>query len=96
MGLAVLPARLSTEMEALREAILQGVDPATVPEIEKHAEWAQKLKEQYTFTEENAADILRQEIGRVFEKVLEDAGVYKCTPEGREAFARFVDTVNAQ
>ena len=78
------------------EAILQGVDPVTVPEIEKHAEWAQKLKEQYTFTEENAAEILRQEIGRVFEKVLEDAGVYKCTPEGREAFARFVNTVSAQ
>ena len=95
MGLAVLPARLSTEMELLRDALLQGVDPATVPEIEKHAAWAEQLKAQYTFTEENTADILRREIGRVFEAVLEDAGVYKCTPEGRAAFARFVDTVNA-
>ena len=96
MGLAVLPARLSTEMETLREVLLQGIDPATVPEIEKHAAWAEELKKQYTFTEENTADILRREIGRVFEAVLEDAGVYKCTPEGRAAFARFVDAVNAQ
>ena len=94
MGLAVLPARLSSEMETLRNALLKGIDPTTVPEIEKHAVWAEKLKAQYTFTEENTADILRREIGRVFETVLEDAGVYKCTPEGRAAFARFVDTVN--
>ena len=96
MGLAVLPARLSHEMKLLRDAILSGTDPATVPELEKHAEWAAKLQEQYTFTAENTEDILRREIGCVFEAVLEDAGVYKCTPEGRAAFARFVDTVNAQ
>lgn len=95
MGLAVLPARLSSEMEMLKDALLKGIDPATVPEIEKHAAWAEKLKQQYTFTEQNTADILRREIGRVFEAVLEDAGVYKCTPKGRAAFARFVDTVNA-
>ncbi|MBR5880363.1 MAG: UDP-glucose--hexose-1-phosphate uridylyltransferase, partial [Clostridia bacterium] len=96
MGLAVLPARLSHEMALLKDAILSGTDPATVPELEKHAEWTAKLKEQYTFTAENTESILRREIGRVFEAVLEDAGVYKCTPEGRAAFARFVDTVNAQ
>ena len=94
MGLAVLPARLATEMQVLRDALLDGVDPATVPEIEKHAAWAEQLKAQYTFTKENTDEILRLEIGRVFEKVLEDAGVYKCTPKGREAFARFVKAVN--
>jgi len=96
MGLAVLPARLSSEMELLKTAILNGTDPASIPELEKHAAWAEQLKKQYTFTEQNTADILRREIGRVFEAVLEDAGVYRCTPEGRAAFARFVDTVNAQ
>ena len=95
MGLAVLPARLSAEMDMLRDALLQGTDPATVPELQKHAAWAEELGTRYTFTKENTADILRCEIGRVFEAVLEDAGVYKCTPEGRAAFARFVDTVNA-
>ena len=94
MGLAVLPARLSSEMEILRSALLDGTDPASVPEIAKHAEWAAELQKRYTFTEDNTADILRLEIGRVFEAVLEDAGVYKCTAEGRAAFARFVDTVN--
>lgn len=94
MGLAVLPARLSKEMEMLRAALLDGTDPATVPEIAKHAEWAKALAQQYTFTAENTKEILNREIGRVFEAVLEDAGVYKCTPEGRAAFARFVDTVN--
>ena len=78
----------------LRAALLDGTDPATVPEIAKHAEWAKALAQQYTFTAENTKEILNREIGRVFEAVLEDAGVYKCTPEGRAAFARFVDTVN--
>ena len=94
MGLAVLPARLAKEMEMLREALLNGTDPATVPEIAKHAEWAKALEQQYTFTADNAEEILNREIGRVFEAVLEDAGVYKCTTDGRAAFVRFVDAVN--
>ena len=95
MGLAVLPARLSGEMELLKDAILSGTDPASVPELAKHAAWAAELQKQYQFTADNTQDILRCEIGRVFEAVLEDAGVYKCTAEGRAAFGRFVDTVNA-
>ena len=60
----------------------------------KHADWVKELKKQYTFTEENAMEILMLETGRVFAKVLEDAGVYKNTPEGRAAFLRFADKVN--
>ena len=54
---------------------------------------AEELKARYTFTEENAEEILRREVGAVFATVLEHAGVYKCTPEGREAFMRFVQSV---
>ena len=50
----------------------------------------------YTFTEENTMDILLQETGRVFSEVLEDAGVYKNTEEGRRGFLRFVDEVNKE
>ena len=57
---------------------------------EKHADWVETFRYQYTFTEENVEDILQQEIGKVFVKVLEDAGVYKCTEEGRKAFDRFI------
>ena len=56
-------------------------------------EQADELKARYTFTEENAKEILQREVGAVFATVLEHAGVYKCTPEGREAFLRFVQSV---
>ena len=37
--------------------------------------------------------ILQAEVGKAFAQVLEHAGVYKCTPEGREAFLRFIESV---
>ena len=61
--------------------------------LQKHAGWAEELKTRHAFTPENAEEILRQEVGAVFMQVLEDAGVYKCTPEGRRAFLRFVQSV---
>ena len=61
--------------------------------LEKHADWVDELKEKYTFTAENVEDILKKEIGIVFMKVLEHAGVYKCTEEGRTAFLRFIESV---
>ena len=91
MGLAVLPARLKDEMEKLAECLRNGSDPAGVPELEKHAAWAQEIRYRYPdLASQDVDEILRQEIGAVFVKVLEDAGVYKCTPEGREAFLRFI------
>ena len=60
----------------------------------KHADWCRQLQQKYTFNEDNVMDILKAETGRVFTGVLEDAGVYKCTAEGRAAFLKFVERVN--
>ena len=96
MGLAVLPSRLKGELHDLAAAIVDGKDIASDEVLSKHAEWVAGLKEKYTFTEDNALDIILKETGKVFAEVLEDAGVYKCTEEGREGFLRFVDAVNNQ
>ncbi|MBS6397430.1 MAG: UDP-glucose--hexose-1-phosphate uridylyltransferase [Clostridiales bacterium] len=94
MGLAVLPSRLKDEMALLKDAILTGKDLAADEVLSKHADWAAGFLPHYTtLTEENMDHILQQEIGKVFVQVLEDAGVYKCTPEGREAFLRFIQTL---
>ncbi len=91
MGLAVLPSRLKDEMALLKESILAGRDIVSSETLQKHADWVASFLPRYdSVTEENIGEILRQEIGRVFVKVLEDAGVYKCTKEGREAFLRFL------
>ena len=94
MGLAVLPSRLKGELHDLAEAIVAGKDIAADEVLEKHAAWVEQLKQRYAFTAENALDIILQETGHVFSEVLEDAGVYKNTEEGRSAFGRFVDHVN--
>lgn len=96
MGLAVLPARLKNEMSILAGLLAEGKDPAADERVAKHAEWVGRFAANYSFTKENAEDILRQEIGRTFEGVLEDAGVYQCTDEGREAFLRFVASVGGK
>ena len=96
MGLAVLPSRLKGELAALAEAIVEGKDIAADAVLNKHAAWVEGLKQRHTFTAENAMDILMQETGSVFSAVLEDAGVYKNTAEGKAAFQKFVDCVNAQ
>ena len=90
MGLAVLPSRLKKELTDLAEALVTG-KPLT-GDLEKHAAWVSGMN--YEFTAENALDILLQETGKVFAAVLEDAGVYKNTAEGKAAFQTFVDYVN--
>ena len=94
MGLAVLPSRLKGELTALAEAVVQGKNIHADEVLSKHADWVDGLKQSYTFTAENALDIILQETGRVFSKVLEDAGVYKNTAEGREGFNHFIAAVN--
>ncbi|HIZ07037.1 MAG TPA: UDP-glucose--hexose-1-phosphate uridylyltransferase, partial [Candidatus Eubacterium avistercoris] len=85
MGLAILPARLKKEMELLKRFILEGKDIRSDEALAKHADWVKEFTPRYgEFTEENLDGILKKEIGNVFVKVLEDAGVYKCTPEGRK------------
>ena len=94
MGLAVLPSRLKQELETLAEYIVEGKDISENEMIEKHTKWVEKFLTKYdTITKENVMDILKEEVGIVFTKVLEDAGVYKCTEEGRTAFARFLNTL---
>ena len=94
MGLAVLPARLKGEIELMKEYILSGRDFAENEQISKHKEWFEKFKNCYAINEENVETVLRDEIGKTFVRVLEDAGVYKRTDEGREAFRRFVCSVD--
>ena len=94
MGLAVLPSRLKKELTELARAAWEGRDISGEEDLEKHAPWLEELKQTYTFTKENALEIILQETGKVFAACLEDAGVYKNTDEGRAAFRRFVDYVN--
>ena len=96
MGLAVLPGRLKAELRELAQALVSGADISGVEALRKHAAWAEELKAQYTFTEENAMDILMEQTGRVFAGVLEDAGVYKCDETGRAAFRKFAAAVNEE
>ena len=93
MGLAVLPSRLKGELADLADALAEGRDIRSDEALEKHADWAEELQTRYTFTRENAMGILQKEVGVVFAQVLEHAGVYKCTDEGREAFLRFINSV---
>lgn len=96
MGLAVLPARLKDEMAELSDAILTGKDLTSTETLASHAEWANGFLPKYPdINAYNVMDIIRTEIGLVFNEVLKDAGVYKCTEEGRAAFMKFVDAVNA-
>lgn len=92
MGLAVLPARLKGEMELLRQYILEGRDIRSNDQIAKHADWVDEFLPAYTdISADNIDHILEQEVGKVFCQVLEDAGVYKNTEEGRKAFHRFLE-----
>ena len=94
MGLAVLPSRLKQELSDLEKAILEGRNLREDEVLAKHADWVDALRKQHTFTKENTRDILLQETGKVFIGVLEDAGVFKRTGEGRREFLDFVDAVN--
>lgn len=94
MGLAVLPARLAVELEEVRTALLSGDDLTANPATASHAEWAEKLLIDHPeFNADNAREIIRAEVGRVFEQVLCDAGVFKRDEKGTEAFRRFVATL---
>jgi UDPglucose--hexose-1-phosphate uridylyltransferase len=95
MGLAVLPARLKGEMELLAKTLVNdGLDAVRKnPDLEKHADWAEEFVPNYTVTAENVDGMIKAEIGKVFAKVLEHAGVFKRTPEGIAAFDRFVKIV---
>jgi len=93
MGLAVLPARLKKEMAELEQAILNHEDLRQNETMAAHADWAEEWLSKYEITDSNIHSIVQKEIGIVFTKVLEDAGVYKRTEEGKAAFKRFVKSL---
>ncbi|MCD7801588.1 MAG: galactose-1-phosphate uridylyltransferase, partial [Clostridiales bacterium] len=92
MGLAVLPARLKEELAVLEQTILTGGDLDADPRTASRASWTREavMGGHPELNADNCGDIIRLEVGKVFAAVLEDAGVYKRTDEGREAFLRFV------
>lgn len=92
MGLAVLPSRLVEELDAVAEGILNGSDLALDERTASHADWVKNdvIPNHPDMNRDNVDAILKEEVGKVFVKVLEHAGVYKRTPEGMEAFDRFV------
>lgn len=91
MGLAVLPARLAVELDVLKEAMLQHEDLTANPQTASHAVWAAEVQKQHPeFCEENAEAILQAEVGKVFEQVLCDAGVFKRDEAGKTAFLKFL------
>lgn len=98
MGLAVLPGRLQKELELIRALLLGKPETELTQQekesLEKHGPWIQQMKARYGAlkTEEEAQRILQKEVGELFSKVLEDAGVYKNTPDGIAAFDRFMLT----
>lgn len=95
MGLAVLPARLKNEMALLEKAMLENRDIRKDEALAKHADWANEIRKKHgELTEDNISGIIRDEIGLVFSRVLEHAGVFKRTEEGRDAFLKFAAGVN--
>lgn len=95
MGLAVLPSRLKQELEALAQALVAGDDIRGNEMLEKHADWVEEFLPKYTdINENNVMEILQKEVGDVFGKVLEHAGVYKRNSEGAEAFDRFIQSLS--
>ena len=93
MGLAVLPARLKGELAAVADALTSGADLRSSELTAKHADWAESFAKNYAITADNALAIVKKETGLVFAKVLEHAGVYARTNQGKEAFLRFMRTV---
>ena len=95
MGLAVLPARLANELPLLEKALYSDTDLTQTPSLASHADWLEEVKSRHPEADaETAPDIIRREIGAVFEQVLLDAGVFKRTETGKAQFMRFVDLVH--
>ena len=94
MGLAVLPSRLKGELAALKDAMLQGRDLRADAALAPHADWAEEILSRRDFNAENAESVLQDEVGHVFMRVLEHAGVYKRDETGKAAFLRFIAEVN--
>lgn len=91
--MAILPGRLKKELEAVEEKLLSGEDMTEDSLTKSHAKWAADIAANYEITAENVKEIDRKRLELSFQKILEQAGVYKRTPEGKEAFLRFINQV---
>jgi len=89
MGLAVLPPRLAKELSDVRDYLLGKSDNIAA----YHLDWAKRMRAEYQITEENAETVIKQEVGKIFERVLEDAGVFKRDKSGQQGFQRFISTL---
>ncbi len=94
MGLAVLPARLKTEMALLENALVNGEDISKDERISKHAEWAEIIKKNNNITPDNCEEIIRNEIGKVFADILGQCGVFERNEQGKQQFLKFIEYVN--
>ena len=92
-ALALLPITLRASASAARSSAVRN-DISASESCAKHAPWVEELKTRYIFTPDNTEAILRQEVGVVFMKVLEHAGVFKRDEKGHAAFLRFAESVN--
>lgn len=94
MGLAVLPDRLIHELDLLRDCLLGLKDIDEYEELEKHKSWFNRMKQQYPDMTVDFDEILKLEVGKIFERILMDAGVFKQDQEGLEAFEDFMKTLS--
>jgi UDPglucose--hexose-1-phosphate uridylyltransferase len=90
MGLAVLPARLKRELALLEDCLLGIKFIEDYKEIYKHKKWFYSMKDKYKDENLDWKYIFKNEIGKIFERILEDAGVFKQNPQGLDAFERFI------
>ncbi|MFZ1823857.1 MAG: UDP-glucose--hexose-1-phosphate uridylyltransferase, partial [Trichococcus flocculiformis] len=89
LGLAILPPRLDTELNEVADYLLgKTADVASC-----HREWAEELKQQGPFEADSVMEMIQEAVGEKFLRVIEDAGVYKQTPEGQAGFYRFLSTL---
>ena len=93
MGLAVLPARLKDELALLCDAVRDGKDIRCDDVLSKHADWVDEIKARRELNAQNAMTVFCEEIGVVFAKVLEHAGVFARNEQGLAAFKRFAESV---
>lgn len=96
MGLAILPSRLKRELEQLESVLIEDRDIKKEDDLIKHADWIDELKNKHIFTKTNTKQILQDEVGKIYATILEQAGVYKRTEEGRRYFRRFIYNVNTR
>ncbi|MCM3654276.1 UDP-glucose--hexose-1-phosphate uridylyltransferase [Metabacillus litoralis] len=95
MGLAVLPGRLANELNQLAKYLTAPIEQSEWKEtLLKHWDWYKEILQKYeSITKENVMRILEDEVGDKFQMVLEHAGVFKQTDEGKRAFSTFLKTL---